>query len=472
MIKKTFIVLFAVFLLVSGLIIYYWRDSQFDPSPNDFIVYFAVVPLVITVILLSPWYLYAGFKAYAERKQRKAAASAKDLDEVAIQIEKETEVEWYELAVYASHVLSAYGEDQQIIDEIINFKSPTLDTELQNAYGLPILSYRMKEIDEWITERDEDETLNNFPGRQKRILALLGYQLEQYADQLIEISDHLKRSSLFYETQQISEYRMHPAWTDPSAELDTIEEGAIKQVARLDRLNVHVLLSEDLLHVWDEQSANQFLEQYWVESGLIPQKIRMEYRFVSQDTIVKECKQLFEQIETKSTEVSLLFAVDSEIDQDCLEERMWTSDHYIPSEYVISCCLASRTTNIASLSANKVVKLIKTSSTAKQIFTKFGFDSLEQYQQDTPFIVVVEDETNTKVIKQIQHHFEATPIEAHHYLYSKASLGHTQHLAKIYGLMLAMQIGDDSVAMMYANDFYGFIEAFTEEEKPAQESMA
>lgn len=93
---------------------------------------------------------------------------------------------------FSSFALSAFGEDDAIIDELKNFKSPELDHSLTNNYGLPVLSYRITALDEQL---DADSTIEE--GRTARIKALIQQQLEQQCEILYSIAEHLKQSAFF-----------------------------------------------------------------------------------------------------------------------------------------------------------------------------------------------------------------------------------------------------------------------------------
>ena len=49
---------------------------------------------------------------------------------------------------------------------------------------------------------------------------------------------------------------------------------------------------------------------------------------------------LLKRIQKKEHEVFLMLAVDSEIDQDLIDEKSWMVKDYIPAEFAASCLLA------------------------------------------------------------------------------------------------------------------------------------
>ena len=136
-----------------------------------------------------------------------------------------------------------------------------------NSYGLPLLSYRIKDLAE---TNDEDIQYAASP-RQVRIMSLIRQQLEQNIENLYRLAEHLKRSILFYESHQIREYHMHPAWVDPNSEYEDVETPVV-EVHRLNRLNLHIFLPEDLLHVWNDEQSNDLILEFLLRLVLFPKK--------------------------------------------------------------------------------------------------------------------------------------------------------------------------------------------------------
>ena len=174
MIKLILAVFSSIFILVSAALIYYWRDIQYDPSAMDLFSYFILLPLVLSFILLSPYLIYQAYQSYKKHKQQQALRLQQQATpQVVEQKQDVVAVKWLNLNLFSSFALSAFGEDDAIIDELKNFKSPELDHSLTNNYGLPVLSYRITALDEQL---DADSTIEE--GRTARIKALIQQQLD------------------------------------------------------------------------------------------------------------------------------------------------------------------------------------------------------------------------------------------------------------------------------------------------------
>jgi 2-hydroxy-3-keto-5-methylthiopentenyl-1-phosphate phosphatase len=364
--------------------------------------------------------------------------------------------------LYAAGAYSALGENDLILDGIRQFSSPQLDHNLVNFHGIPILSYRIEELDQQLSAEDEDE-MSFLSVRQQRIMALIYHQIQQHTEILASISDHLKRSSLFYESQNLHEYRMHPAWIDPAFSNDEEYEAIqVEQIYRLDKLNLHILLSEDVIHSWNDLSSNEAIQAIFYDIGIIPQKFHIEYHYLSAASTEQYLLELFERIQNQPHEISLIIAGDSEIDQEIIDEKFWGKSSYIPAEFISSCCLAHPELQLMQQQPLKTFKLVSNQNNLDQIFKELDIHDLPQYQAEEPFVLVVEDSSDVKAAKKLQQFFTKSPVEPHHYLYCKPIFGHTQNVAKLFGLMLGAHFSEQQVAFVYGQNLQAFIQAVPE----------
>ncbi|AYX97394.1 hypothetical protein ACUTA3_09560 [Acinetobacter baumannii] len=459
MIKKILLSFIAIFTVVSGFIIFYWRDVQYNPNKSDFFLYFLLLPAIITLVILSPWLIYSVYKSYKEKKEQ-AANQSQDDDSQKPSAAIEQPLEQLDFNVYSAFAIHALGENETIIEEIQNFKSPELDEQLLNSYGLPLLSYRIKDLAE---TNDEDIQYAASP-RQVRIMSLIRQQLEQNIENLYRLAEHLKRSILFYESHQIREYHMHPAWVDPNSEYEDAETPVV-EVHRLNRLNLHIFLPEDLLHVWNDEQSNDLILEFFTEIGIISQKVHIEYHFLGERVAYQEFIHLLKRIQKKEHEVFLMLAVDSEIDQDLIDEKSWMVKDYIPAEFAASCLLADPSLKIEELEPAKNLKIVVGQEKAAKVLHTLNLNELPQYEGDEPYVLILSDQTDIKAAKQLQQQFAQTSVEPHHYIYVKSSLGHTQHLVDIYGFMLSMHFPEHIVPFVFGENTvsaHTFVQSVTE----------
>ncbi|MDR2061895.1 MAG: hypothetical protein LBQ29_10920, partial [Acinetobacter sp.] len=147
MIKKILATLITCFILVALIVIFYWRDTQYLPESADLINYFLILPVVITFILLSPWLIYKGYQTYKERKEQALAAEQNNNQAEDEQAPIAQASKWLNVNLYSAAVYNALGENDAILTGIKEFASPKLDPHLLSFQGLPILSYRIEELD-------------------------------------------------------------------------------------------------------------------------------------------------------------------------------------------------------------------------------------------------------------------------------------------------------------------------------------
>lgn len=467
MIKMILGVFITVFVIVAAVVVFYWRDINHDPSTQDMLLFFGLLPFALSMLFVMPFMIRKWYQESQEKKQNAQRVNDnQDEEEQALPPE---DIIWTELNVFSTKALSALGEDEAIWEELKNFKSPELDSKLLNGYGLPILSYRIPEIDDMFESEDEDE-FDQGNKRQKRIEALIQNQFEQNTEILWAIAEHLKQSALFYEGQLVHEYRMHPAWIDPNADREDEEnvERRIEQVSKLNRLDVHLILAEDLLHIWDEETTKELIGDFFTALGIIPQKFHVELHYWGKETSYKEWMNLLQHIQKADDIVSLVIVADSEIDQDTVDEKTWISEQYLPSEFVGSCCIAKASVLINNVSPVKTIKIALNESKLLNTLEQLNIHQLEQYQHEQPFVMQLDDVTDLKVVKRLNHNFSETPIEQHHYIYMKSSVGQTEHVAKVFGFILGMQAPDELTSMVYCCDLpktQSFIQAIIEQEQ-------
>lgn len=63
---------------------------------------------------------------------------------------------------------------------------------------------------------------------------------------------------------------------------------------------------------------------------------------------------LLKRIQKKEHEIFLVLAVDSEIDQDLIDEKSWMVKDYIPAEFATSCLIADPTLKLKNLNPLKI----------------------------------------------------------------------------------------------------------------------
>lgn len=445
----------SIFLLFSMVIIYYWRDVQYEPSALDLLSYFFILPVIFSIILLAPYFIYKAYQAYRrDKKQQHQTLLEQPLNKVQTGKGQEVkEIQWFNLNIFSSSACHAWGENETIIDGLKNFKSPELDDRLENNYGLAVLSYRIQKLDYIVELQDDDSNEKDEAARLVRIKVLIQQQLEQQTETLMQVAEHLKHSALFYDHELAYQYRMHPEWNNTDTpNNDGDQEILIEQVPRLNRLNIHILLSDNVLEVWDEYLSQEMLLDFMQSLGMISQQIHLQHHYLAQQNAYADWLKLLDQISQQNDEFSLIINVDSEIDQTFLDEKMWLMDDYLSAEFASSWCVAAKGVKINNLEAIKVLKVAGNVDDLLTCLNQIMPNHADQTEQEQPFVLILDDATDIKNIKKNNQRFVPALIEPHHFLYTKPILGHTQQLAKIFGFMLGMHLPEEMTSMIYSTD--------------------
>lgn len=441
MIKKSLAVIFAVLTAANAVMILYWKDSHFDPTAYDMVVYLLCLPLAVAFLILLPWFAYRFYETRKEKAKEQALLENEPQEK---EVVKETPIEWQKFHIYTAHAYSSLGTDQDIV-KAEQAKGAELDSKLIDTNGSPMLSARIQELDTLVPPSTEDGMEN-----QQRILVLIQKQLDAQHKFLEVVSTHLRDSSLFYETQHIQEYRMHPAWIDPNVEYtDEEEQPTAKEVYRLDRVNFYFFFPEHLLHSWNNVEFKKLLDERCTDLGILPQKFHFECYFGNQLSSYEHWLNVLKLAQKKAHEVSFGFMATSEVDQIVLDEKLIGSGNYVPSEYASSCCITHEDVQINNVEPTKALKLATKREKIIDVLTALNLQDAEQFKAEeaTPCVVISENAT-TNVNKRLERYFKGTKIQPDHHLFILPALGHTKALAQIYGFMLGMQFAEDQIAIV------------------------
>ncbi|MCO8083119.1 MULTISPECIES: hypothetical protein [Acinetobacter] len=454
MIKRIIQTFIVLSVLNNVLVIYYWRDTQYDPSNIDFLLYFGILPLLICLLLLTPYFIYKAVKSYKQRQQEQKDRAHKSLQAQQQELENKEEldqaIEDYTLNIFSAAAWHSFGENAEILQHMKQFKSPELDSELLNRFGLPILTYRIHSVDRLLEENGTSEEM--LPTLQEqRIQQLIQQQLEQHEESLSLISEKLKRSALFYDHELAYEYRMHPGWIQENYCED---EGNIASnliaVSRLNRLNLHILLADHMTGEWSNLYQEQLISQIQRQYALLPVQIHTKFYLLSADHAYSALLELLQEISGQSHEISLIIMADSEIDQDCLDQQFWQNEEYIAAEYTASWCLSAHDLEVEGMMPSRILTLSKYVTDLYAYLGQNQVDLSYQLEQAHPFLVLLDDTTQPKIMKKIQEKFTNIDFEPEPTIYPQSYVGHTQHLAVVFAAMMSSHLSDNVITIGYS----------------------
>ncbi|OTG91402.1 hypothetical protein [Acinetobacter sp. ANC 3813] len=456
MIKIIISAFLTIFALLCSCIIYFWRDTSYQPTGWDLLNYLLLLPVLVTAIVFSPYLILTIIKYFRKKKDLKQQQSA-EIAQQNILSENlfkapDVSIRQFSLNIFSAAAVHSFGENSEILEEYKKFRSPELDSDLCNAYGLPLLSFRIRALDQLLADSDdENSSLRSI--REQRILQLIQHQLEPHAEALFAAAQHLKDSAMFYDSEMAYQYRMHPAWRGESyEEPDTLQEVNSRVIARLNQLFVYLLLPEDLIHQHNDQARAELLSSLAAQYSILEAQIEMEYHFISQHSAYTEWLKLLEQVAQQKYCFNLIIAVDSEIDQECLDEKFWQSEQYIAAEYAASWCVAPIDTLIEDLNPKRTLKISVNESCAGHFIEQNKLNEYEQFQQDEPCVLFLDDMQNIKSSKKLHQKFSETFIETQHFLYTYHNTGHTQQLAKVFHFMVGMHLSEELKGLIFSAD--------------------
>lgn len=441
MIKTILCTVIAISVSVITVIVFYWKDSGFEPSAQDLGVYLGAIPLAISFFVISPYLIYKFYRYKRDKKQNITQESHQDQ----ILVEEKCEQKEVQLSIYSSFLTHALGEDEDILPHIIDLRAPKLGNFLEDQEGNPVLTYQIDDLEE--TES------NNINALQQRMHALLRKQLEKNDDVLQKISYHFKRSAMFYHYKTVEKYRLHPAWIDANYQEVSEDVEKIEAVPRLNQFIIYVLLAQHAFHVWNTSITTNLIEDYLVKLGFLNEQIDIKYEFLSSKNDYFSILNHFKDASTSPDDVLMYFCLDSEIDQSIFNHLLDNNSNYIPAEFAGSIVLTSCTTNIIDLKPIHIMNVIFDQTDLLQILKDKNMHQSSLLKSDQPFVLVADDMSQPKKIENIHKHFQGTEIQNYHCIYSAASLGHTQSLSKVYSLILGLVSFKNAQGIVYTADY-------------------
>ncbi len=452
MLKVILSVFGSVLITTSTLVIFFWRDSKYEPNAVDLVVFLLGIPIAISFVLLLP-YMVIKWRNHRKEKLLSENHVEDNASNTQAGHEDSLDPKWVKLNIFSSTIEAGQGKDDILLASVLDLAGPDLDTELTDATGNPLLSNRIRTLSfDKIGALELDTSESSVISR---IYALIFGQLEVHVEGLMAIAEHLKQSALFYESTLTYEYKMHPAWYDPNAEVDesnTETNHSIEPVAKLSQINVTLFLSEQLLHHWDEQQSSHILHQYLDQFGILKQNIKFKYIYSSKLNSLDSYLQELEIASTQEDQISLFVAADSEISQDIVDEKIWLKPNYIASEFCSSCLLASKMVNIQNIEAIKSLNFVYNQPKLSEALAHLEIDHSLQCEKDHAFVSILGNPKESKVIKKLHSNFVDSGIESQHFYFSKSSLGDSDELASLFGFMLAMHMNDQTLSMVYSTE--------------------
>lgn len=132
--------------------------------------------------------------------------------------------------------------------------------------------------------------------------------------------------------------------------------------------------------------------------GVVSQQVNIQHHFIEQANAYSDWLALLDEISTQTEQVSVLINVDSEIDQDVLDEKMWQTDHYVAAGICIcSWCIAAPDVKIQQAEAIKQLKIALNVQDLSACLSHGALDSVDAIEQEQPFVLLLDEATEIKI---------------------------------------------------------------------------
>lgn len=477
MIKVIFICFGTLFLLISTTVIFYWRDTQYAPNHSDLIFNFLLLPLGASLLFLVPYFVYKAVLFQREKKMnqnmdQEQQANAEQHQQLNTDPDANSNFETVSFKVYSSHILHALGEDDRLVQALSHIQAPSLDLDLSKQLDTTILSYRIAEIDDQLSDKmhEEEETEQilrdkftaDLNARLLRLEYLVQHVLQQHLEEILVIIDHIQRSKRFYHpsqnqaskvpsyaNQQLS-YEIERGWELNETELQHHKSTeTIEYIEPLERFNIHLILPHDLRNGLDQEQFQHRIEQFLIECGIDPQDIKYQIHFMPPEQHLNQWINLLKQLSLAQAQCALCIAVDSDIDADYLNDAHHLEQQYVAAEFAASLCLSAAEQAIEGLDQYRKLELSIGESSISKVIERFVLD-VQQFNEEQPCVLIAEKSGDRKTIQLIQRILSSSPIESDHLLYANQILGHSQNLAKLFSFVLMAQF-DQSKYGLFIN---------------------
>lgn len=119
----------------------------------DLIWSFILLPVSLCLLILSPYFIYKTIQNFRNKncsnKRSGIIYFSTAKEKQAVNLAQQT-AQRYTLNILSSAAWHCFGENEEIIQFMQQFRSPELDFQLSNNYDLPLLSYRITVLDQWL----------------------------------------------------------------------------------------------------------------------------------------------------------------------------------------------------------------------------------------------------------------------------------------------------------------------------------
>ncbi len=456
----------AVFVIGNLLVVSYWRDSQVNLSVTGILFYMLVLPLILIATSYAVVAIYKKIKQKPLSEQDSEQALAQTDNEQTVQAALIQELSGFK--VYASALQSSEGSDaQDIVDALKSFKAAELNPVLVGPDGVNIIT---RHID---LEEDELQNLvvllsatgydlaQEEPSFQ-RIVMLYQRLLEGLAFELSHLAQGLMQFNTWRHRPNFTDHLLHPAWV--GTHTHTLEPDEKKEVTQLvaemqqwpTELHVCYFLPERFSSE-QQNLLSEYMSGALVELGYARDTFTLNPYFTGQDiSQTEQIKQIVEKIKDAKQTVFLIMGADSTIDQDYIEDIMWSDDSYKASEYGYAMLMSLEQVNIPELTpinyvsyplqvnVDSLVKNIQlTKDSITQNIKNFQTHKNIELNEETHLVSNIHSIIDYKKLPLMNETAINLGIEADQILFSTSLLEHNTYQAAGFAWVFAASLSTD-----------------------------
>lgn len=353
---RWFIFAIAVFVISNLLVISYWRDSQVDLSVTSILFYMLMLPLLFIGASYAVVALYKKIKQAPLSEQNNEQTIKADNDETG---QAALIPELTGFTVYASALQSSEGGDpQDVVEALASFKAAKLDPVLVGPDGVSVITRAIDlEDDELQTINDllsatghdltqEEPTIQRIAMLYQRLLASLSLELSHLAQGLVQFNTWRSRPDF-------TDHTLHPAWAGTHSTESHEKKEVTQLVAEMQQwpteLQVCYFLPERLTSE-QQDLLSEYMTGVLLELGYERDTFVLNPYFTAEDVSqTEQIKQIVDKIKGTEQTIFLIIGADSTIDQDYIEDMMWSDDSYKASEYGYAMLMSPEQVSIPEL---------------------------------------------------------------------------------------------------------------------------
>lgn len=332
----------TVFLISNLLVIGYWRDSNINLTLSSILFFMVLLPLILIALTFLTILTYK--KIIQPKQENELVGQPSPTLESSESKELIDEPKISGFKVYATALQSSEGSDAiEIIEALKSHKSAELDPELVGADGVSLITRRIDLDDGELDSIDHilDNSMHSLEHHDasiKRMTMIYQRLFESLSIELVHLSQGMAQFNSWRIQPAVTSNVLHPAWADSNTKNPNDEKYEITDmVANMQQWPTKLYVCyfiPDRLSEEQNDLINDYIHKILVELGFKTENFILNVYYTGENSSNYQQLDIIQKLaDNNSNTVFLVMGADSDIDQDYIEELMWTNNNYIPSEF-------------------------------------------------------------------------------------------------------------------------------------------